>query len=75
MLKLLFSFLLPCILAAAAPAAETICDNYTGLDWKSTDGTGHVEMIGGKPVAVIEVPKGSEKGQHWLVAPVNLKPY
>ncbi len=75
MWKSLFALLLPCILAAAAPAAETICDNYTGLDWKSTDGTGRVEMIGGKPVAVVEVPKGSEKGQHWLVAPIDLKPY
>lgn len=60
---------------AATPAAEIIRSDYAKLDWKSEDGSGRIETVNGKPVAVIEVPKGAEAGRHWLIAPVKLEPY
>ena len=65
------------VLSALLPAAarETVGGNYAALPWKSTDGTGRIETVDGRRIAVIDVPEGSEKGQHWLTAPVDLTPF
>lgn len=68
------------VLAAALalpllPALETVGGGYAQLPWKSTDGTGRVITENGRRIAVVEVPKGSEKGMHWLTAPVDVKPF
>ncbi len=75
MLKRILSCVLLGASLAVAPAAEIIRNDYAKLDWKSEDGSGKIEMIDGKPIAVIDIPKGSESGQHWLVAPIKLEPY
>ncbi len=48
---------------------------FSQLSWKSNDGTGKIIERDGSKIAIVEVPEGSAKGQHYLSASIDLNPY
>ncbi len=68
------------VLFAAALLPAELPDRRIDIDcpnlpWENTGGFGRIETVGGRRVAVVEVPAGQGGGRHFFEAPVDLAPF